>query len=722
MAGSKTPEKTSLLQRINTKRLDFLGSELHLNYSPKGRFQTNLGGLISLLVTLFMGAVVLTSLKNLMSTDSPVTSVSTVYSRKAPMFDLFKERIFFHFGFRNKGKIYLAEKELSEINRFITIKGFIYSEYIDLETGQTDSKYLLDLDYKPCNQIKDKTAIEDMRWHPRSLGILSSFGFCPDLEGGKEKYFVKSKTQEPPIYTLQIYYFPCSLPNPDDCASYSEFADAELLHTNIKKAFDASNYKKPLSTIVEFDGYQQLEPEFSKMMWYKVRDKEVWDDTQDFFEKRLRVKSAEFFLDYKDSRIRDPNQLHCDPEVLNTPQQTKCKPFYKIQLSSSGEKHLIVRTYPKFFMTLGEIAGTAEIVVLFAVLVYSRYNGYFLTRMIKEEVFGVYSLSDFKKKFNFGSGRQKEIKGSYRKLETSRRQNRIRARTENPFLGQQSNQINKKVTKLGDLRLGSCGQINGLLKQQIKENLSGINLFRSLNQLKILTEIFFKPRHEKLLPMVLLNILDRKNKRKEKETKSYRRGIESNNNRARRQVKGVDDLTEEEAYREMLKNEPRTEIERIIDDFMINNLPIEPSSGSTRNNDNPNLLEKGAKMQLPDEINAPSDPNSRDYSRSNPKKGSPRPPRAPNRSVSVMSKFNEFSKRTKSRASKEKIRSFGASQVLKNQSRRIKLRGRLKRGKELRLERRGRGGSSKEFLDFEGIDGQESSRKLNQNRMMTTLQ
>ena len=253
----------------------------------------------------------------------------------------------------------------------------------------------------------DQTIFEDVKEQEESFKLLQLVGLCPELSGGLDKYFVESKLQDPPSYYIHIHVFPCSLENAEDCASASEFKGTQLYTTNTRKGFDASNYTDPLYTIVDFDGLEQIDPQTSKIIYHKVRDNEVWDDTRDFFEKRLRAKSADYFVDYRDSRTRDVGRVHCDPRILNTPLQTDCQPYISFIFSSGGEKKVIVRTYSKFFNTLGEIGGTAEILVIFAFLVYFKYNTFFLEKYLKREACQVDSIAKLSKNWlknneNFG--------------------------------------------------------------------------------------------------------------------------------------------------------------------------------------------------------------------------------------------------------------------------------------------------------------------------------
>ena len=572
--ASKT--QRGFLRWLNPKNIDFLGTELQLNYTKNGRFQTKLGGFISLTVVIFVSLVVYSSFKNLLSTDSPVATVSTVYTRDSPRFDLVKEKIFYHFAFAKEGRNLFSKDEKSIIDRFVTIKGFLYQDVGVKPSGQRDVRYPFEIVYKPCSEVVDQTVFEDVRQLEESYQLLQLFGLCPELSGGLDKYFVDSKIQDPPSYNIHIYVFPCSLPNSADCASAAEFNGTQLYTTNTRKGFDASNYTNPLYTIVEFDGLEQIDPQNSKIIYHKVRDNEVWDDTRDFFEKRLRAKSADYFVDYRDSRTRDISKLHCDANILNVPLQTDCQPYISFVFSSGGEKRIIVRTYSKFFNTLGEIGGTAEIFFIFAFLVYFRYNIFYRQKYIRREAYQEESIS----KLNHSVLKRKRggiIKnGPTSSSDVFKENEKLFRQQSKPIFRRNEAQISgidqsskSKVLRRTDM---NKNRINKLLKKQTEENMSGISLFKSLNEIKILRKMFFKPRHKKLIPMVLLNM---KSEELDEEENEGRRPMSKNQNEANEFDK---DISIREALDQLTEKSSKTIEEKMMDSFILEYLPGSPDT------------------------------------------------------------------------------------------------------------------------------------------------
>ena len=552
-----------------------------------------------LAVATCMIAVAYSSFKSLISTNSPVATVSTLYSRQAPRFDLYKEKIFIHAGFRNRGIIYPTKAGMSQINRFITVKGSILRHKVNSKTGTKELDYVLQLNYKPCSQILDKRVIEDFQWHEQSRLLAENLGICPEIEGGQEKYFIDSKPQDPPNHMLVLNFYPCSLPNPADCASPEEFQGAEILLSKTKKAFDNSNFEKPLEAVVEFEGINIISPETSKYLFYKVRDNEVWDDTRDFFDTTLRSKSAGYYFDYRDTRKRDPGQLHCQASVLNNPYDISCRPYLALSLESSGEKQVIVRSYPKFFMVLGEIGGTAEILIMVVVLFYTRYNAYYLKRYIKNEVFRVHSSSRLREIFGPGLNFKKN-RVFPRGRDFGLDEHNVSQSSVNVGFNGGLSPLSPRKLNLEQRSGKRVGSIDRLLDEEIDKNMSAISLLRRLNELEILTKIFLKAEHKKLLPVVLLNMADRESKSEQESGGICQEGLQLG------AILNPDerDMTLEQAYEKISRNEPSNEIERIVDSFILKNAPEFFKRAPQQQKDPPEFSEVEQKFRIiPKEIN-----------------------------------------------------------------------------------------------------------------------
>ena len=277
----------------------------------------------------------------------------------------------------------------------------------------------------------------------------------------------------------------------------------------------------------------------------------------------MRSKSADYFLDYRDSRTRSVNQLHCDAQILNIPSQVDCIPYITITIASSGEKRAIVRTYSKFFNTLGEIGGTADIFLIFSFLLYFKYNSYFLTKFLRSEVFEAESIKKMKR-FFFYQKHKKSAKTHPRQHQSGQADllpHQIQLQNRISPAGVGSHSYKRSQTSIINEDIMNSKQLNKLVDEQIDESLSGVALFRSLNELKVLRKIFLKPKHRKLLPLVLLNLKQQELLQNQQENQV---GPALTNQ----------DLSVDQALEKLNSEEPSSEIEKVINEFIIDNLPL----------------------------------------------------------------------------------------------------------------------------------------------------
>jgi hypothetical protein len=106
-----------------------------------------------------------------------------------------------------------------------------------------------------------------------------------------------------------------------------------------------------------------------------LKGNEIFDDNKDF----SSMEQSFNFIDNDDEKIysvyRDYTKLICTPAEVDS---STCPPYTVINMRSSGKTLTIVRKYPKFLETLGEIGGTADLIVIVVGFVYLFYNSYYL--------------------------------------------------------------------------------------------------------------------------------------------------------------------------------------------------------------------------------------------------------------------------------------------------------------------------------------------------------
>ena len=90
----KTPEK-STFETDGIKSLDIMGERFKFGYSKKTKkFQTNLGGCVSLIVTILSFAALILILSQYFDTSSPVVTTSRELSTEAQSLNAYGKDLF----------------------------------------------------------------------------------------------------------------------------------------------------------------------------------------------------------------------------------------------------------------------------------------------------------------------------------------------------------------------------------------------------------------------------------------------------------------------------------------------------------------------------------------------------------------------------------------------------------------------------------------------------
>lgn len=205
------------------KELDQLGTPFSLNYNNSPQFNTVPGGLISIccgLMAIIIFAYLFLQLSNSSSVEMIVNEISTI---KIPKFDLYASKFFISFIVQNRNRIFDGSKGNGLLN-FVTPIGTIISRDIDytkdppqLVTSAKHFKYIL------CGDASEYVKSAFIT-HEAIKFWLETSTYCPDIDENTG-YEVMSSFLEVPFSFIYLTLFPCTLPNPNDCAKDEDFLD-----------------------------------------------------------------------------------------------------------------------------------------------------------------------------------------------------------------------------------------------------------------------------------------------------------------------------------------------------------------------------------------------------------------------------------------------------------------------------------------------------------------
>lgn len=506
----KTAEDKSKQTYLNLRSYDQFGEEFKLKFGGSEQLKTSMGGCLSFLGILFLLFSLYVIAVNYVSTESPEISSYNQYTPEYPKMDLYDEKIFiaiFFLDIKSNGVL-----PFDKIEKYFTLRGQVNTIDFSVENPENlERKDVLSYKFIPCKDIKNPQILSPLETHLGTKQLLLSSALCPDIsESDFDKYFIQGKPAAPPMTSSYFSIYPCSLPNKDDCAPEEDVNLIQIAIAETEKSLDMSNFQDPITPIVKIDRrfYVRVKSYTHLKFWYKLN--EIWDETFDLTDAKKRFSFVDFDYIERDLVDRTRVEVYCTYEdILNS----NCDDYLLVENYVTGKKVIYKRTYNKLLQSLADLGGFKEVVFVLLGVIYSIFLILRPNKMLRYVK---------KRLFNLSENEEEEVQ-SYLKLD------------------------NKKL--------------DAVVEKNLDVDFDGIELFGRLNEMKILSEIFFEDYHEKLLPLAILNITNKIMKSKEKRSKVEQSKKTSQN------------MSYYEAYRRLLESKPENKIKEEIKKFLVENLP-----------------------------------------------------------------------------------------------------------------------------------------------------
>ena len=533
--------------------LDFLGSAFKLTFKDSDTYKTGVGGFLSLLLLLLLAGSLAIIVRNYIDTTNPEVSISMKSEVKPPKIDLLKEQFFMAF-FLIKDRTLIVS---SEIESYVTIIGRVE------QTSQPDSTHTMQLTtletirYRPCSTLRNKTLLTRYNSDTTTISMIETYGFCPEITGRTQNFFIESRFQDPPFVTYNVYVYPCTLRDSDNCKPVDDLDKITVKHNIPEVAVDVSNMNNPITQIFNLKGTFSIDTFLRSQKFFSIKQNSIEDDRYDFVASSVKFQ----FFDMEDERIDkkylNGGSLSCTRQTLftETVEGTTCFYLLLFTFESSPKTLTYIRKYPKLMKASGEFGGIAEIMMLLFVLGYSFYNQSKLDNHMKKYLFGsviskknrdliiskekleeenanlvssiIYEGEDGEKEAAAGGQDRHPVSGTNLVVGGGPRRKRTEATEkekseEEKARKQREKELRNRKKKLDALNRErerkQMSLINRLVEQNIKINQDGMMLFKSLNKLRVLEDIIFESHDKVLLPLVILsNMKEVLRKQKEEE-------------------------------------------------------------------------------------------------------------------------------------------------------------------------------------------------------------
>ena len=156
-AQESEPSKTLVFETSGIKNLDIMGEKSKFNYTSHGsKYQTGLGGCITILVTVLSFAALVFISSQYFDTSSPVITTSRELSSSAKSFNVYQKDLFSGTGVSHWNVFQI------EMNKFITIQAELIKKAFIPSTNTTKVEVIKKVNYITFSQITEDQSIKDL--------------------------------------------------------------------------------------------------------------------------------------------------------------------------------------------------------------------------------------------------------------------------------------------------------------------------------------------------------------------------------------------------------------------------------------------------------------------------------------------------------------------------------------------------------------------------------
>ena len=364
------PNKISFWSKLSTASLDFNGTEFDLEFASKnGKFQTKLGGYLTLILSFITILAFILSASQLFSDNSPVVNITPEYNPDEIIMKLYDEDLAMPLMFKKGNKLISSTQELS---KYFTAKVFSGLSDFDTDKGKFVYKWIHEFPVIPCSQVAQKnsriTELVDQLF--KQSESLKKFLFCPDL-GDKAEFFILSTGEETLARGFtRVRIYPCSLPDSSKCATPAELDDVEVTFYSNNKILEASNFDEPVKYSPKKHKLK-VDRTTRKFLKYYFDVNVIVDDSNQIRAGKTKARFTTVNLEGDNRRTRDPSIIHCTPEEIAKGFFNRCNYLLDLQLIPRKSIIKIRRSYKKASAMLAEFGGYLKLILTVIFFVYS---------------------------------------------------------------------------------------------------------------------------------------------------------------------------------------------------------------------------------------------------------------------------------------------------------------------------------------------------------------
>ena len=526
------------------KSLDVLGSKFNFTFESKsGKFQTALGGYITLVVGLISTASFIFIMSQYFSRGDPVVTTSKELGPEIIDFNFYHERLFTVFGMAT-GPFSIKQEDLAKyITGVYTIDEVFFNKTSErLQKTRLGHVYLV-----PCPSIIGDLVVKEVLFKIAEGDDLQKILVCPDFSGMKEEFFIKRDTTRGHWFrTISLKVFPCSLPDPSQCMPGSRMVALQIQSGRRTRLLVPENYEDPVEDSY-YVGNTKIDLSVTKISQRMITKNRALDDTVQFVKPKVRKEYGSPQIVRSDFVMRDPTQLHCSRAQIEQGEGGGCKEYITFDFEPNGELIVTRRNYKKFSTMLGEFGGILKVITTVVFFFYSFYNARKAKNFLKLRMINL---------------TEKSYKVVTRILERY-------------WSRQQALEVQKRFTN------SRGGASKKVLDGYLESRSNVVDMMKKLSLLEFVEESLLEDYEKKLLPLVMML---NKQKAVRSALSSHRAAhpraelpdpsaeAASGSGQRREDSEYVDESFYQNSYEKLLREEPKNYMNRCLRQYLIEKL------------------------------------------------------------------------------------------------------------------------------------------------------
>ena len=497
--ASQNSNKSSL---FGPQTLDMLGTKFSLRFSTlMGKFQTAFGGYLSILMALFSGAAFVVIFSQFFETDAPMVTSSLEFDSQIVKENLFEEEIFLPIAISTEGEGFQSQL----FDKYFTVKIKMTIFERDPKTGRSGLRVSRMVDYVRCSDIKDQEIVDKFNKILPNQQFLDKT-ICPDFRGIKEEFFVKTDPVNYSFNEILLHIYPCSLPDPSQCATKKEVNGVIVIIYRLDKFVVSTDKENPLRENYDRNTIR-LDTFNTKYKFMDVKKNMVIDDTSVYGDPYTKLEYATATQASQDSRSGDPTNLHCTKEQVEYGLFNVCADYLMISYRAVSYMMVVRRNYKKLTTIMGEFGGVLKLVTTGVMLFYSIYSSRKMRAFFMKKIFNISEKNskDFKELMD---------KADLRKKRQGKPVGGILA-DQGPI----NNQPKQPFKNMKDI-----------MKACVQSNLNASEILSKMSFVEVLQQTLFTEDERTLLPLAIISMKEKEllQQSEEAQKKSITKGEESN--------------------------------------------------------------------------------------------------------------------------------------------------------------------------------------------------